>query len=129
MWIFRGDGDLAAAPRRGCSAETPWGPKIFKHGLRTARRKKLPLIDAPREREPERQARAARRRLQTQQRRRERGLRQPARRAEHVVLDAKRARRFGPGGFRLAGFWDHDWSFSHQASYAEECRLANVCRV
>ena len=46
-----------------------------------------------------------------------------------VVLDAKRARRFGPGGFRLAGFWDHDWSFSHQASYAEECRLANVCSV
>lgn len=39
-----------------------------------------------------------------------------------VVLDAKQARRFGPGGFRLAGFWDHDWSFSHQASYAEECR-------
>ena len=26
------------------------------------------------------------------------------------------------GGFRLAGFWDHDWSFAHQASYAEECR-------
>ena len=39
-----------------------------------------------------------------------------------VVLDARQARRFGPGGFRLAGFWDHDWSFAHQASYAEECR-------
>jgi len=39
-----------------------------------------------------------------------------------VVFDAKQTRRFGPGGFRLAGFWDHDWSFSHQASYAEECR-------
>ena len=39
-----------------------------------------------------------------------------------VVLDARQARRFGPGGFRLAGFWDHDWSFAHQGSYAEECR-------
>ena len=39
-----------------------------------------------------------------------------------VVLDARQARRFGPGGFRLAGFRDHDWSFAHQASYAEECR-------
>ena len=39
-----------------------------------------------------------------------------------VVLDARQARRFGPGGFRLAGFWDHDWSFAHHASYAEECR-------
>ena len=45
-----------------------------------------------------------------------------------VVLAARQARRFGPGGFRLAGFWDHDWSFAHQASYAEECRhVANVC--
>ena len=43
-------------------------------------------------------------------------------RVDVVVLDARQARRFGPGGFRLAGFWDHDWSFAHQASYAEECR-------
>ena len=42
MWIFRGDGDLAAAPRRGCSAETPWGPKIFKHCLRTRDEKNYP---------------------------------------------------------------------------------------
>lgn len=41
---------------------------------------------------------------------------------DYVVLDIEETRRFGPGGYLAAGFWDHRWQ-PQEGAWAKDCSL------
>eukprot|EP00933_Yihiella_yeosuensis_P012857 TRINITY_DN12216_c0_g2_i1.p1 TRINITY_DN12216_c0_g2~~TRINITY_DN12216_c0_g2_i1.p1 ORF type:complete len:249 (-),score=41.31 TRINITY_DN12216_c0_g2_i1:125-871(-) len=41
---------------------------------------------------------------------------------DYVVLDLKKTRAHGPGGFLAAGFWNHRWQHHSRTSWEHSCR-------